>query len=114
MDFEQIWKLILPAVEMADEGVSKETVWEGLQNGSLLCFCQPGAAAITIEAANNRLRVAFAGGKLDALQKIDKEIIRYAKATGYRGVEIIGRPGWERALPNYEKAAIVLRQDFAS
>ena len=114
MDFEQIWELIAPAVDLADEGVTKETVWEGLQNGSLLCFCKPGAAAITITAANNRLRVAFAGGKLDVLQKIDKDIARYAKAAGYRGVEIIGRPGWERALPNYEKAAIVLRQDFKS
>ncbi|PKR56344.1 hypothetical protein [Thalassospira lohafexi] len=114
MDFDQVWRLVAPAAELADEGVTKQEVREGLQNGSFMCFWKPGAAAITTSSRGNRLRVALAGGELAALEKINKDIIRYAKETGYRGVEIVGRPGWERALSNYEKVAVILRQDFKS
>ncbi|WP_417814052.1 hypothetical protein [Thalassospira alkalitolerans] len=112
MDFDAVWGVVSPAVDLADEGVTKEEVLQGLLEGSLLCFSLEKSAAIVTFARGGRLRVALAGGDLEELKLINEDILQYARDAGYRGVEIIGRPGWERALPDYEKAAIILRQDF--
>ncbi|WP_417790636.1 hypothetical protein [Terasakiella pusilla] len=114
MDFERVWDLIRPAVDLADEGVTKEEILQGLSSGSLLCFSLEKSAAIVTFARGRRLRVALAGGDLEELKLINEDILQYAREAGYRGVEIIGRPGWERALPEYAQAAVILRQDFKS
>jgi len=36
----------------------------------------------------------------------------YAKEHGFTNVEIIGRPGWERVLKGYDRAAVLLRKQI--
>ena len=36
----------------------------------------------------------------------------WAKGQGCRGMEIIGRPGWERRLRGFHRSSVILRKDF--
>ena len=44
---------------------------------------------------------------------MEKAICSYAREKGFVSVEIIGRPGWERVLPNYERTAVLLRKELS-
>ena len=44
--------------------------------------------------------------------EIEKEITNYAITNGYKRVEIMGRPGWEKALKGYDKVAVLLRREL--
>ncbi|PKR55402.1 hypothetical protein [Thalassospira marina] len=113
MDFDRIWALVEPAVDRADEGVTKQEIADGIQSGAIFVFTRtnPDAAALCF-AVRGRLRIGVAGGDLGQLKIINDEITHFARVSGFRGTEIIGRDGWERALPNFRKSAVILRQDF--
>ena len=60
----------------------------------------------------NTLRIGLAGGDIKDLIEIEKAIIKFAKSRYYNCVDILGRGGWERALPGYEKKAVLLRKEI--
>lgn len=41
-------------------------------------------------------------------------IEEYARLNGCLTIELIGRAGWERALPDFEKKAVLLRKSLAA
>ena len=87
---DYIWDLLYPATEG----------FEGVES-----------AAVTCDFGES-LRIGLAGGNLDELKELEKEICSFAKEQNYRFVEIIGRPGWERELTDYKRTAVLLRKEL--
>lgn len=90
-----------------------EDIKEGVLLGDLQLWLGEGYAAIT-EVLNYPQRrivlVHLAGGELAPLVEADGELVKFAKAMGATGIEIIGRKGWVKALRDhgYRESAVHL------
>jgi hypothetical protein len=107
---DYIWDLLEPATE-GFECVDREEVQRGLDEGMFTLFEGLESAAVTCDFGDS-LRIGLAGGNLQELKQIEEEICDFAKARNFRFVEIIGRPGWERELPDYKRTAVLLRKEL--
>jgi len=110
MDFDQAWELLKDAVVISDH-IEKEEVENGLKAGSFKLFFHQNSVALIVHQ-NGFLRVGLAGGVMEDLLVIEKDVCEYAKCRGDKFIEIISRPGWERALENYQRVAVVLRKEL--
>ena len=52
-----------------------------------------------------------AGGALDDLLPMHETIVAWAKSHGASRMEIIGRPGWLKVLPDYQRVGVWMRKD---
>lgn len=107
---DETWSILAPATE-AFEGLCRGDVESGLLSGEFMLFQGSKSAAVTC-AYGKSLRVGLAGGDLDELIEIEEDICSYARENGYRCVEIVGRPGWERVLNDYTRTAVLLRKEL--
>ena len=57
-------------------------------------------------------RIVFGAGSLERGQAGLDTVLGWMRQEGCSAVEIIGRPGWERALPGFAPDAVVLRREF--
>ena len=105
-----IWDQLAPAT-VAFENVSRHEIESGIESGDFQLFMSKNSAAVTC-AFGNSLRIGLAGGDLDELLDIEKDICDYARSQGFDSLEIIGRPGWERVLDGYRRTAILLRKEL--
>ncbi len=106
MDFK-IWQLLEKAADRGDQ-VSRGAVEADIAAGRAVFFEAANSAAVCfVDGAT--LRIGLAGGKLSELVALHDEIRDYGARSGFERLEIIGRGGWERALPGYSKAATLLR-----
>ena len=110
LDFDSSWPLLEEAVQMGD-GISKAEVRDAIKTGEFSFFSREKSAAVTA-ADGSTLRIGLAGGDIEELMDIEEEITVYAANNGFKRVEIMGRPGWERTLDGYEKIAILLRKEL--
>jgi len=110
MTFEQAWPLLEEAANIGDFVTKEETI-EGLRSGAFSLFTREKSAAVTADMWPT-LRIGLAGGDMSELLEIEEEIVVYAKEHGFTNVEIIGRPGWERVLKGYDRAAVLLRKQI--
>lgn len=72
-------------------------------------FTRKDAAALTVSQWPV-LRIGLGGGDLAELLEIEKEIHEYALQKGFQDMEILGRPGWLRALDGYDQIAVLMRK----
>lgn len=74
------------------------------------------AAAVTelvLRDGRRECCIALCGGRdMDEWITAYPEIERYAREEGCSAMRIIGRPGWERVLPGYRRAAVILTKDL--
>ena len=110
LDLDNAWPLLEEAAQMGD-GIKYAEVKEALNNGEFAFFSREHSAAITASDGDT-LRIGLAGGDLNELFEIEKEITNYAIVNGYKRVELMGRPGWEKALKGYDKVAVLLRREL--
>jgi|TARA_R110000796_G_scaffold74431_2_gene167498 hypothetical protein len=107
---DQTWRFLEPSTENF-ESVTKDEVQAGLESGDFALFESPKSAAVTC-AYGKSLRIGLAGGDLEELKEIEKEICNFAKSREFRFIEIIGRPGWERELTDYKRTAVLLKKEL--
>jgi hypothetical protein len=85
-------------------------LWLAIESGSVL------AAAVTqvTQAKDHRLCTIVACGGHDwkKFGRLIAGLETYARAEGCRRMEIAGRPGWLRRLPDYRLAKIVIRKEL--
>ena len=105
---DRVWKLLEPATAIADN-ISKEQIEKGLDDGTYQIFMDEKSVVITADYVDT-LRIGLAGGDLEDLVEIEKEIYDYAKTMWFSHVDILGRCGWEKVLPDYKKQAVLLRR----
>lgn len=56
------------------------------------------------------LNLALAGGVMSDMQQFEGQLVRFARQADCDETRIVGRPGWERALPGYRRAGVILRR----
>jgi hypothetical protein len=69
-----------------------------------------GQSAALVAIHGDILRIGVAGGELSDLREVEVDILNYAQKGGFKYIDIVGRPGWEKALPGYNRAAVLLRK----
>ncbi len=83
-------------------------LWLAIEGGCVL------AAAVTKVTAESGERlctiVACAGERWDKFGRLIAGLEDYARAENCAAIEICGRPGWRRRLPDYRLAKIVIRK----
>lgn len=47
---------------------------------------------------------------VELMEGVHAEIERWARSIGCYALEIVGRPGWQKALPGYHRTAVVLEK----
>lgn len=58
-------------------------------------------------------KIIFAGGRLESIVEHLEVLEDWARERGARGLEIeTPREGWERVLPGFRRAAVVLRKEL--
>lgn len=109
LSFEEAWPKLNEAAGIGDE-ITKEEAILGLRDGTFSFFSREKSAAL-VAAYGDALRIGIAGGDLDELKEIETEVHEYARQMGFKYIDIIGRPGWERVLPGYNRVAVLLRKE---
>ena len=107
---DEIWQILEPAAKIGDKA-SREDIETALEKGQYQLFQKNKSAAVTAPIKNS-LRVGLAGGDLKDLIEIEKDIEEFARSRYFNCIDILGREGWEKVLPGYEKKAVLLRKDI--
>lgn len=110
-DFEAAWDALRPAAELAGEGLTKQEFHAAIVRGDFQIW-NIGKSFAATRIDGRTVRIGLAGGSLDDMPKIEASISQWAKTKGANRIEILGRAGWERFFPAYDRAAILLRKDL--
>jgi len=85
-------------------------LWVAIEDGGIL------AAAVTQVTDPKDCRlctiVACGGHDWERFGHLIEGLEKYARAEGCTRIEIAGRPGWLRRLPDYKLAKVVIRKEL--
>ncbi|WP_207483121.1 hypothetical protein [Arenibaculum pallidiluteum] len=119
MSFATEWERCGPwlaaALEHAGGTHALDDVCARVLAGRAQFWPAPDAALVTEIVAYDRLRacrVWLGGGALERLRDMVRSVEAWATAQGCARVEILGRPGWERAIPEVRKIAVLLVKEL--
>lgn len=106
---------LAPALEHARGSHTLEHVREAIEIGNAQLWPMGDDGTIVSEVTKTPTgqlgcRLWLAGGNLRALIAAEVVVSEWAAEQGCEFMEIIGRPGWQRVLPAYERTAVVLRR----
>lgn len=117
------WEHLLPvllAIEDETDQVTAEDVLRQAASGQaqLWAYAEDGrvvavAATRVHEMSRGKLCtiwVAVGFGHLGIFNDAHAEIENWARSIGCYAIEIVGRPGWMRALPGYHRKAVVIEK----
>lgn len=94
-----------------------EHVWEAIESGN--CVIWPTAHSVTVveivdhPTGLRTLHHWLAGGDLDELRRTERHVEEYGRENGFAAITILGRNGWQRALPGYRKGVTLFVKDLA-
>jgi hypothetical protein len=97
---------LLAALEHTTDRFNEDDIVKGILVGEYQFWPGPDAAIVTQIAVYPRRRVSLgflAGGNLNTVRRMERDIAAKAKAAGIEQIEIVGRRGWLRALDGYEE-----------
>jgi hypothetical protein len=69
----------------------------------------PGAKSAAVTEFNKDLHIWLAGGDLGELKRMEQSAEAHAREWGCDRMTIIGRKGWERALPGYRRVTLLVK-----
>lgn len=105
---DEIWSVLKPAAEIGDFA-TREDLEDGIEKGHFMLWTKNKSAIVTSKIKNT-IRMGLGGGDLKDIKALVKDIEAYAKSHWMSHVDILGRSGWERVLPGYDKQAVLLRK----
>lgn len=117
LQLDDVWprcaEHIAPALAHAGNTHTLEHVRQAIEENraQLWPVGELGTVVTEIEQMPSGLRICrlwLAGGKMAALIEAEKVIAEWAKENGCDAVEITGRKGWRKVLPEYRHVADVL------
>lgn len=114
-EFFRVKRHIDAALEYAKDTHEPKDILHGVQQGYFQFFPLEKSAIVTEIIDYPKItscRFFLAGGDLIELRDAERQVCDWAKTVGCRRVEIAGRPGWERALHGYDKAAVWLSKEL--
>lgn len=119
-----IWRdaepLIRQALRHSDGRYGTTDIRQCLLNGEMhLWLVMEGAIKATVitqtlQFPRKKIGLIFltAGNDMAGWIHLLKDIERCMKAQGCAAVELYGRPGWQKVLPDYQRDKIVLRKEI--
>ena len=105
--------MIQEALEYGNGEYEIEDLFEAVCCGAMQLWATPKSVAITTVIKYPRKTtclIVAAGGDLDDLRKHLPLVEEWAAWLGCDAVEVMGRKGWRRALPDYTQCQIHLRK----
>jgi hypothetical protein len=106
---------LLPAIERTNGTHIERDIVDGLMRGQFILWPGENSAIVTEFLNYPRLKCLnwfLAGGKLEELLTMEKEICAWAKTQGCSRVSLGGRKGWKRALQSYDEYLTLLYKDL--
>ena len=92
---------------------SPADVYQRIEEGRAELHVGNRSAVVTQSLSNGKhLHFWVAGGHLDELKTIERDVTAVAKARGYEKVTIAGRRGWLRSLNDYKEAAVIMVKEL--
>lgn len=107
---DEIWAILEPAASLG-EGFTKEDLEKGIHGHKCFLFTRNKSAAVCIKIKNT-LRIALGGGEMEDMKKISEDIEVFARKNYFNAIDILGREGWQRALPGFKKQAVLMRKEI--
>ena len=112
--------LLLPAINRAGEYTEEQVreqlatkdaqLWVAVEDVIELAV----VTRISVRARGSVCEIWLLGGKSpDRWMHFLDVIEQAARERGCAGMEVVGRAGWERMLPDYRRTAVVLKKVFA-
>ena len=114
-DFETSWPHLKKALRLAGGTHTKRDIFYGIAVGDFQLWPGRRSAALTevVKYPQMRsVRIFLAGGQLDELVKVEKNICNWAQEIGAKRVEIAGRKGWLRALDDYQETCTWMHKEL--
>ena len=117
LSLDKKWPLaiahIKDALKHSGDMHSTEDVYERIKDGRAELHVGNRSAVVTQSLSNGKhLHFWLAGGHLDELKNIERDITQVAKERGFEKVTIAGRRGWLRSLDNYKEAATIMVKEL--
>ena len=108
MRFDDAWPLLEKAAQRGDH-ITRGDVEQGLKTGRYVIFYGEQSAVLCV-IDGPTLRIALAGGEMqECLMLYHRNIKPYAIQMRCEFLEIIGREGWGRLIPEMKQVAVLLR-----
>lgn len=110
------WKRCAPWLERALDGTyAIQDVWTDVWAGRAQFWPLERSAAVTRihdYPQASVLRIWLAGGEMDDLLANMWRLEEFARETGCKAIELEGRKGWERVMPDFRLVSVTLRRDI--
>ena len=114
-DWQQAEPHIIAALHHAGDTHEPRDVIDMILDGMAELFVGEDCAVVTQEIElpiGIQLHFWLAGGDLDELVRIQRDIETAARSRGIRRISIIGRRGWRAKLDGYREAGVILVQEI--
>ena len=114
-DWQQAEPHIIAALAHAGDTHAPLDVLDMIIDGMADLFVGEDCAVVTQEIElpiGVQLHFWLAGGDLDELVKIQKDVEVAARSRGIRRISIIGRRGWRAKLDGYREAGVILVKEI--
>lgn len=109
--FDHYWPVIKRAVDYFHGGPTKDQLWQMIAASEALFIPAPNSAIVVRSLACNehkKCQIWLGAGKLDECLSFEPKVAEWAAETGHSEMEIVGREGWKRLLPQYRTKSIIL------
>ena len=114
-EFNESWPHLKKALRLTGGTHTKRDLFDGIAVGDFQLWPGRRSAALTegIKYPQIRaVRIFLAGGQLDELKKVERNICNWARDIGAGRVEIAGRKGWLRALDDYQETCTWMHKEL--
>jgi len=114
-DFQRSWPHLKKALRLTGGTHTKRDIFDGIAVGDFQLWPGRRSAALTevIKYPQMRaVRIFLAGGQLDELKKVERNITAWAKEIDATRIEIAGRRGWLRSLDDYQETCTWMHKEI--
>lgn len=115
-EFERLAPLIDVALFESGEHETRAYVWQQIESGHAQLW--PGRKSVAVtqvcghSTGQKTLNIWLAAGDMAELRTMLALGEQWARSIGCDRMELTGRKGWERALPDYDLTAVTLTKEL--
>lgn len=114
-DFQRSWPHLKKALRLTGGTHTKRDIFDGVATGDFQLWPGRRSAALTevVKYPQMRaVRIFLAGGQLDELKKVERNIVAWARSIDASRIEIAGRRGWLRSLDDYQETCTWMHKEI--
>ena len=100
-EFKRCRQWIENALEYSNETFNIIDIADGMAHGDLQLWPAEKGVIVTQITSYPRKKVIhcfLAGGEMDDVMKLEKDVVRWGKSQGCQAITLVGRPGWAKSF----------------